>query len=148
MVLEWKSRLIFWGGAICVGLVAIFFAVACETANDQFHKVIAISPYLPLVLTPIGLVSIVLITRKYFLGSQGSGIPQAIASLDPSESPEIREQVLSLRIIFGKILLTILGLTFGASVGREGPTVQIGAAIMHRMGNFAHFTKHEMERVG
>ena len=140
MILEWKRRLIFWGGAICVGLVAIFFAVACETANDLFHKLIAISPYLPLLLTPIGLVSIVIITRKYFPGSQGSGIPQAIASLDPNESPEIREQVLSIRIIIGKIFLTILGLMFGASVGREGPTVIFaGITSLALVGNYSYF---------
>ena len=39
--------------------------------------------------------------------------------------------LLSLRIMFGKVLLTLGGLAAGASIGREGPTVQIGAAIMH-----------------
>ncbi len=146
MIFDLKRRIVFWSGAICVGLVAILFAVACERANDLFHKLIFISPYLPLLVTPIGLVLIVIITRRYFPGSQGSGIPQAIASLETNDNSEIREQVLSLRIIIGKILLTILGLAFGASVGREGPTVQIGASIMHRLGNFAKFSKHDMER--
>ncbi len=38
--------------------------------------------------------------------------------------------MLSLRLTFGKILLTLFGLACGASIGREGPTVQVGAAIM------------------
>jgi len=146
MILDWKRRLLFWGGAVCLSLVAILFAVTCEKANDLFHKMIAISPYFPLLVTPLGLVLIVIITRKYFSGSQGSGIPQAIASLDLNEDHELREQVLSLRIVFGKIILTIMGLLFGASVGREGPTVQIGASIMHRLGSLANFSKHDMER--
>ena len=41
-----------------------------------------------------------------------------------------------MRIAIGKILLTTLGLCAGASVGREGPTVQIGAAIMHTLGRW------------
>jgi H+/Cl- antiporter ClcA len=127
-------------------LVAILFAVACEWANGIFHKLLAISPYLPLLVTPLGLVLILIITRKYFPGSQGSGIPQTIASLDPKESSEIREQVLSLRVTIGKIILTVLGLMFGTSVGREGPTVQIGASIMHKLGNLAHFPKHDLEK--
>jgi H+/Cl- antiporter ClcA len=127
-------------------LVAILFAVACEWANGIFHKLLAISPYLPLLVTPLGLVLILIITRKYFPGSQGSGIPQTIASLDPKESSDIREQVLSLRVTIGKIILTVLGLMFGTSVGREGPTVQIGASIMHKLGNLAHFPKHDLEK--
>jgi H+/Cl- antiporter ClcA len=37
---------------------------------------------------------------------------------------------LSLRLTVGKIVLTLLGLACGASIGREGPTVQVGASIM------------------
>lgn len=107
---------------------------------------LAISPYLPLLLTPLGLAAIVYLTRRYFPGSQGSGIPQTIASLDPKESRSIRDKVLSLRVTLGKILLTVTGLMFGASVGREGPTVQIGASIMHSLGNFARFPKHDVEK--
>ncbi len=146
MIHDWKRRFVFWSGAICVGLVAILFAIACEKANGLFHKLIAISPFLPLLITPLGLVLIVIITQKFFPGSQGSGIPQAIASLEPNEEYEIREQVLSVRVTIGKIFLTIFGLMFGASVGREGPSVQIGASIMHSMGKFAHFSKHDIER--
>ena len=146
MILEWKRRLVFWSGAISVGLAAILFAVACEWANGVFHKLLVISPYLPLLVTPLGLVLIVYVTRKYFPGSQGSGIPQVIASLDPTESSKVREQVLSLRVTVGKIMLTIFGLMCGTSVGREGPTVQIGASIMHRLGSLARFPRHDLEK--
>jgi H+/Cl- antiporter ClcA len=146
LIHDWKRRLVFVGGAIGVGLAAILFALACEWANDVFHRMLAISPYLPLLLTPLGLVLIVFLTRKYFPGSQGSGIPQTIASLDPKESSKIREHVLSLRVALGKVALTVFGLMFGTSVGREGPTVQIGAAIMHNMGKLARFPRHDLEK--
>jgi len=143
---EWKRRLIFWFGAISVGVAAILFAIACEWANDVFHKLLAISPFLPLLVTPLGLVVIVYLTRKYFPGAQGSGIPQVIASLDPAESHKVRAQVLSLRVTMGKIFLTVIGLMCGSSVGREGPTVQIGASIMHKLGSLARFPKHDLEK--
>ena len=146
LILDWKRRLVFWSGALSVGIVAILFALACEKANGVFHKLLSISPYLPLLLTPLGLALIVYITRKHFPGSQGSGIPQVIASLDPKENQSVRNQVLSLRITTGKIVLTILGLCFGASVGREGPTVQIGASIMHKLGSLARFPRHDLEK--
>jgi len=146
LLLDWKRRLVFLSGAVCVGLIAIVFAVAGEQANVQFHKLVSISPLLPLLITPIGMAMIVFITRRFFPGSQGSGIPQIIASLEPRETETIRERVLSLKVAFGKIILTVIGLFFGASVGREGPTVQIGAAIMHNLGNIARFPRHDLEK--
>jgi H+/Cl- antiporter ClcA len=146
LILEWKRRLVFWCGAISVGLVAIVFAIACEWANGVFHQLLAISPYLPLLITPLGLVFIVVLTRRFFSGAQGSGIPQTIAALDPDETSRIREQVLSLRVTSGKIMLTVAGLMLGTSIGREGPSVQIGASIMHSLGKFARFPKHDLDK--
>jgi len=138
----WKVRLVFWAGAVVVGLVCALFAVLAEHANNLFFEVAASNPLLPLVITPLGLVAIAWLTRKVFPGSQGSGIPQAIAALEMRS----KSAVLSLRIAIGKILLTLLGLLAGASIGREGPSVHIGAAIMHSLGRFARFPPHYMER--
>ncbi|MBI1175755.1 MAG: chloride channel protein [Sideroxydans sp.] len=145
LIQDWRRRLVFFSGAIGVGVVAILFAVGCERANGVFYKMVAISPLLPLLVTPAGLALVVLMTRKVFPGSQGSGIPQTIAALEPGHNAE-RGKLLSLRIAVGKMFLTILGLMSGSSIGREGPTVQIGASIMHSMNRFAKFPKHDMER--
>ncbi|MDP2961853.1 MAG: chloride channel protein [Sulfurimicrobium sp.] len=141
----WKRNLVFWAGAIVVGISASLFAIASEYANKAFGLLVAESAYLPLIITPLGLVLVAILTKRYFPGSQGSGIPQTIAALSlPSHSA--RDQLLSLRIAFGKILLTLLGLFSGASIGREGPTVQIGASIMHSLGKLAHFPRHDLEK--
>jgi H+/Cl- antiporter ClcA len=141
----WKRRLIFWFGAICIGAVAILFAMGSEYANGFFHRVIGVSPYLPLIITPAGLALVVYVTRRFFPGSEGSGIPQTIAALQMEEISE-RNAVLSLRIATGKIMLTLVSLFAGASVGREGPTVQIGASIMHALGRLVRFPRIEMDR--
>jgi chloride channel protein, CIC family len=146
LFMDWKRRLLFWSGAVAVALIAIVIAVACEKANTLFHKLVALSPYLPLLVTPLGLVLIFFLTRKFFPGSQGSGIPQTIASLELKEGRTVREKLLSMRVAGGKILLTILGVLCGASIGREGPSVQIGAAIMHNLGNLARFPRHDLEK--
>jgi len=36
-----------------------------------------------------------------------------------------------------KVGLTMIGLFFGASIGREGPTVQLGACVMFMLGHYA-----------
>ena len=142
---HWKQRILFWTGAICVGAAAVFFAKGSEESNLLFHRLIEFSPYLPLVVAPAGLALVAYITRRFFPGSQGSGIPQTIAALKMSDH-EVRGAVLSLRIAMGKILLTLIALLSGASVGREGPTVQVGASIMHALGGFVRFPRMEMEK--
>ena len=140
--MAWKVRLVFWLGAVLVGLVCALFAEAAEWANHAFLAFASKHPYLPLVITPLGMTLIVWLTIKFFPGSQGSGIPQAIAALSISG----KSAVLSLRIALGKILLTLLGLLSGGSIGREGPSVHVGASIMHWIGRHAHFPPHYMER--
>ncbi len=145
LIQDWRRRLVFFSGAIGVGLVAIVFALVCEWANDLFHKVVTISPYLALLVTPLGFALVVALSRRFFPGTQGSGIPQTIAALEPGMEAD-RSKLLSMRIAAGKVLMTMLGLMVGSSAGREGPTVQIGASIMHSMNRFAKFAKHDMDR--
>jgi H+/Cl- antiporter ClcA len=129
----WRRRLVFLLGAIAIGYVAVGFAIASNSAQAAFQKAIAVSPYLALAVTPAALALSAFLTVRFFPGSQGSGIPQAIAARDP-EYPERRDRLLSLRTATGKIGLCLLGLLGGASIGREGPTVQVGAAIMIAAG--------------
>ena len=141
----WKIRILFWSGAVIVGLVATGFALSTEFVDHSFHQLIQSSPYLPLVICPLGLMLVSWMTRRFFPGSQGSGIPQSIAALQMIDHTS-RTAVLSFRIAFGKILLTLIGLLSGASIGREGPTVHIGAAIMFSLGRFAKFPHHYMDK--
>lgn len=141
---RWKRRLVFWTGAVVVGLLSALFAISAELASDLFRKLVQHSPYWPLLVSPLGLVLVAWLTRRYFPGSQGSGIPQSIAALQETDV-RFRRSVLSLRIAFGKILLTLLGLLSGASIGREGPTVHIGASVMYALGRFAQFRRHHLD---
>ncbi|VAW73056.1 Chloride channel protein [hydrothermal vent metagenome] len=141
----WKVRLIFWAGAVLVGLVASGFAISTVYVEQGFHTLLRYGDWVPFVLCPAGLVLVSWLTRKVFPGAQGSGIPQSIAALQLTEHTS-RTVLLSFRIAFGKILLTLVGLLSGASIGREGPTVHIGAAIMFSLGRFAKFPHHYMDR--
>lgn len=138
----WKVRLVFWIGAILVGSVSALFAILSEKADMLFHTIAGFNHWIPLVMTPLGLVLIVWLTQGMFPGSQGSGIPQAIAALESRS----KSKLLSIRIAIGKIILTIMGLISGASIGREGPSVHIGASIMYSLGRFAKFPPHYMEK--
>jgi len=141
----WVRRIAVWAGAVAVAAVAILFAVGSERVNSLFLRLTQLSPYWPLAVTPIGLGLTVAITRRFFAGTQGSGIPQTIAALSMHDETTV-SRVLSLRIAAGKVLLTLLALASGASVGREGPTVQVGASIMHSVGRLLRLPGTHVQR--
>ena len=142
----WQIRLALWGGALAVGLTATLFALAADRANDVFMHGIAISPWLAFIICPAGLMLVSWLTRNWFPGTQGSGIPQALAALEVSNKSPLRPSVLSIRIAVGKMFLTLLGLCSGASIGREGPTVHVGSSIMFALGRKVKAPPHYLER--
>ena len=142
----WLTRMMFWGGAVLVSLSAMLFERGSTMGNHLFRQALAFHSLLALIITPLGFVGVLWLTRRLFPGAQGSGIPQTIAALK-IEAPEERHKLLSLRVAAGKLLLTSLGLCCGASVGREGPTVQIGAAIMLALGRWIRLPIPKLEQM-
>ncbi len=133
---RWQRRLIFGVGGLAVGLLAVCLAIASNAVQEVFHSAATRWPYLPLALTPLGFGAVAYLVQRFFPNTQGSGIPQAIAARN-SANPESRSDLVGLRAAIGKILLTLLGLLVGASTGREGPTVQVGASVMYVIGRLA-----------
>ncbi len=137
----WRRRLVFWLGALSAGVLSVIFAEAADWSQRTFAVALWWTWWLPLILTPLGFLASSYLSQKYFPGSQGSGIPQAIAARHLRNSVQ-RRRLLSARIIAGKIALTLLGLFCGASIGREGPTIQVGAAVMVQVANLGGL-RHE-----
>lgn len=127
---NWHSLLSFAFCAVMIGGISALFAYTSNYADRYFHRIIHYSLYYSLIITPSGLFIIAYALRNYFPEVSGSGIPQAIASLN-TKDVNFCGCLLSWRSAISKFFLTIGGFFAGASIGREGPTVQISAAIMH-----------------
>ena len=135
---RWARRAVFLAGGICVGAAAVLMAYLADAAQATFNTILNLSPYIGLALSPLGFGLAAILARHVFPNSQGIGIPQVIAALQ-LEDQNARGALVSLRIALGKIVVMSIGLLCGASTGREGPTVQVGAAIMFAMGRFAPY---------
>jgi H+/Cl- antiporter ClcA len=135
----WLGRLLIWTGAAGVGLLAVLFAELAEAAVRALRGISERAWWWPLIIGPAGGAAVVWATRRYFPGAEGSGIPQAIAEIHHDKAPpDGWRPLLSLRIVVGKIALGATALFAGFSCGREGPTVQIGAAVMNSLHGRLH----------
>lgn len=125
---HWKQRLLLWTAALGVGAAAVLFAKLADLAQWALRQILQTSSLWIWLTAPLGFCAIAWLTRKYFRGAEGSGIPQTIFALRPDADP-IARALLRPKVVIGRIVLAAAGLFCGASVGREGPTVHVGAAI-------------------
>ena len=127
----WRRRFATGIGALLVGLVALLFARAADEAMALFGSAIAAHRWVAFVITPAGVFALAAITKFWAPESRGSGIPQVIAAARDPDGPI--EPLISLKTGFAKLAMTLGALLVGASVGREGPTVQVSAAILAKV---------------
>jgi H+/Cl- antiporter ClcA len=130
---QWKRRLVLWFGAVLVALAAILFAKTSVWSYQVFLRILDYGVWIPLLLTPIVFGLLAWVTEGKFRATRGSGIPQVIGTLH-IEDESFRAHMLALPIAAGKMALTLIALAVGASIGREGPTVHVGAALFYSIG--------------
>jgi len=138
-----------WGAALLVGLVSVLYAELSTDASNAFLHLIAGRSWLAFLITPALTVLALFLTRRWFTGSEGSGIPQVIAALHAPRTEEntLMRRLFGVRVIIGKIATSLIGLLGGLTIGREGPTVHIGAAIMAETRRFyPHSNNAQLER--
>lgn len=134
--IRWRTRVTLWTAATVAGLLVVMFARLADMALSQFALHSAERPWLPFIYTPLIGMFVVWMTTRFFVGAQGSGIPQVIAATRLVHQGKSVDKLVSLRIAFAKISLGTLALTGGFSAGREGPSVQVAASIMHFFHRF------------
>jgi H+/Cl- antiporter ClcA len=115
----WLGRLIFWGGAVAIGLLAVGFAELIDFSVEVLHGLHSQYPFWPFLVAPAGGALVVWLTRRYFPGAEDSGIPQVMAEMARHGDRNKRlKPLLSLRIVFGKI---VLGAALMAAIGERLP---------------------------
>jgi CIC family chloride channel protein len=111
------------------GLTVVAFIVLTERLGMRLYPVG--SPAWRRIAMPVG-GSLVMgyLLYRYFPDARGSGVPQTKAAL------YARDGNISLRTVLGKFVCTAATLASGIPLGREGPSVQVGAGLASVLGRW------------
>jgi len=113
-------------GAV-VGLVIAGFIYLTETLGSRMYPAGGAAWRRMVIPTAGSLITGYLLSR-YFPNARGSGIPQTKGALF------LRDGFISFRTVVGKFFLSSTSLASGIALGREGPSVQIGAGLASVLG--------------
>src|SRR5579862_7146936 len=110
-----------------VGLIVLAFILLTENVGARLYPVG--SPAWHRVLIPItGSLLMGYLLFRFFPNARGSGVPQTKAALYAAEGR------IASKTVFGKFFCTSATLASGIPLGREGPSVQVGAGIASLLG--------------
>ena len=115
--------------AVLAGLAAVLFTLAIKGTTYLLFGVSPSNLRFVLVPTLMSLVTGFLLV-KFFPEARGSGVPQTEAAY------HLRQGDIPGRVAFGKFVTGVLCIGSGHSMGREGPSVQIGAGIASSIGKW------------
>ena len=111
------------------GAVVVAFILFTERMGMRLYPVGG-APSRRLFFPVVGSLGIGYLLYRYFPNARGSGVPQTKAAL------YAREGRITLRTVLGKFFCTSATLASGIPLGREGPSVQVGAGIASVLGRF------------
>jgi CIC family chloride channel protein len=110
-----------------VGLMAVAFILLTERVGMRLYPVGG-AAWHRVLIPVVGSLVMGYLLYRYFPDARGSGIPQTKAAL------YAREGHITAATMFGKFFCTSATLASGIPLGREGPTVQVGAGIASVLG--------------
>src|SRR5215831_19213322 len=109
------------------GLAVVAFIVLTERLGMRLYPV-GSAAWRRMLIPVSGALAMGYLLYRYFPDARGSGVPQTKAAL------YARNGFISLTTVSGKFACTAATLASGIPLGREGPSVQVGAGIASVLG--------------
>jgi chloride channel protein, CIC family len=109
------------------GLAVVTFILLTERLGMRLYPV-GSAAWRRVLIPMMGSLGMGYLLFRYFPDARGSGVPQTKAALFA------RDGVITLGTVFGKFFCTSATLASGIPLGREGPSVQVGAGIASVLG--------------
>src|ERR1700722_7855201 len=128
----------FWIASLLTGLVAVVYSRLFALEEKETAYIVHLNLWLFFLITPVTFVLAWWLVRQFAPYARGSGIPQVMASIElatPKYNARVN-QLLSLRILFIKILSSLIMAFGGGVIGREGPTIQVAGSIFRKVNEW------------
>ena len=122
------------------GLAVVAFIVLTERMGMRLYPVGG-APWRRLLFPVVGSLGIGYLLYRYFPNARGSGVPQTKAALFA------REGRITLRTVLGKFFCTSATLASGIPLGREGPSVQVGAGLGSVLGRLLGLRPEQLKKL-
>ena len=126
-------------GAV-TGLAVVAFILLTERMGMRLYPAVG-APWRRLLFPVVGSLGIGYLLARFFPNARGSGVPQTKAALFA------REGRITLRTVLGKFFCTSVTLASGIPLGREGPSVQVGAGIGSVLGRALGLSTEQTKRL-
>jgi chloride channel protein, CIC family len=120
------------------GLTVVAFILLTERMGMRLYPSGG-APWRRLLFPVAGSLSIGYLLFRYFPEARGSGVPQTKAALYAHDGR------ITLRTLLGKFFCTSVTLASGIPLGREGPSVQVGAGIASVLGRVLHLRPEKVK---
>lgn len=128
----------FWIGSVITGFFAVLYAQIFAWGENLMNLIFDWHAWLIFIIAPVAFVLSWWLVKEFAPNAKGSGIPQVMAAVElanPKEHKKIRS-LLSLKIIFFKIVSSVILVIGGGAVGREGPTIQIAGSVFRKVNEY------------
>ncbi|GEJ44281.1 MULTISPECIES: chloride channel protein [unclassified Chryseobacterium] len=128
----------FWIGSVITGFFAVMYAQVFAWGEHLMNFIFDWHAWMIFIIAPTGFVLSWWLVKEFAPNAKGSGIPQVMAAVElanPKEHRKIRN-LLSIKIIFFKILSSVILVIGGGAVGREGPTIQIAGSVFRKVNEY------------
>lgn len=117
--------------ATFTGVFAYAYSRVFHYAEVFSHTLLAYNRLAIFFVTPVCFLASWWLVWRYAPFARGSGIPQVMAAIELSQRGKnpLVDQLLSWKIIIVKVISSTIKVIGGGILGREGPTIQVAAAI-------------------
>jgi H+/Cl- antiporter ClcA len=129
--LNFLQALPFWIASLITGLVAVFYAQLFAYAEQFSRYLLHHVNWWIFIITPICFLASWYLVKRFAPLARGSGIPQVMAAIElanPKQNEKV-DRLLNVKIIFVKIISSLVNVAGGGVIGREGPTIQIAGSV-------------------
>lgn len=125
-----------WTAAVITGLGAVAYASLFRRVEFLFEDLVLTAPGIAFIATPIAFLIGWWLVFRFAPEAGGSGIPQVMAAIAPEAQGNHRfnDRLLGIKTALIKVLSSLICLAGGGAIGREGPTLQVSAALFHFVG--------------